>query len=1379
MTYNIAPKPEGSTWTDEQWQAIAARGDHLLVAAAAGSGKTAVLVERIIRTVSDEARPIDIDRLLVATFTNAAAAEMRHRLRDALEKALTAKPQSRHLRKQLALVGRASITTLHSFCLDVVRRYVHVTELDPAFRIANETEAALLRGEALEAVFEERYSLAAEIDPFWQLADRFGGERGDDALMKLVDRLYDFSRSHPFPELWLQEAAAAFRLGGEAGAAAGAAGASAAVPPDHPWLASLAADAKLELEAIAAGLRSALDLSLSPDGPSAYADNLRADAEGVERLLEALNRGDWPALQETAASGLGGAFGRLKPQKKGDTANEAVVERVKKLRKDAKDRLDALIEQLLTRSLDEYAAECRALAPLMDELVQLVLDYEEAFRRAKTAKGLVDFGDLEHACLHILRDPSSTPDRLLPTAAAIGYREQFEEVYVDEYQDTNAVQETILRLVSRGEAEAGAGSPSEAASPGNRFMVGDVKQSIYRFRLAEPGLFLRKYKTYRPFAEAARDIAAGGGVRIDLARNFRSRQEVVDAVNFVFRQTMHEEAAELDYDERAELVRGASYPEPDPTHGADAEALLLNRTGGSAASGVEGEAGEETEAADADAAELEGRAIALRILELIGAAGKPAMAVFDKAAGGMRPASFRDVVILLRADKAWAPTFLEQLRAHGIPAHAELGGGYFEAVEVETALSLLQTIDNPLQDIPLAAALRSPVFGFTAEELARVRIAGGRGRSFYEAVGAVASGRAEAPAVLREKTARFVSTLETWRTAARQGSLSDLILRLYRETGYFDFVGGLPGGEQRQANLRALYDRARQYEATSFRGLFRFLRFIERLRDSGSDLAPARALGEAEDVVRIMSIHKSKGLEFPIVFVAGLGKSFNRGDEREPFLIHKELGFGPRWVDPELGTSYPTLPQLAIKRRLRAEALAEEMRVLYVALTRAKEKLILVGSTKELPKKLADWNALAALPGTKLPAHAIRRGSCFLDWLVPALLRHPAADKLREAYELDAPPAESRVADGSRWRLIAALPGVDALREAAPASERKEPWVEFAVREARPAPDDWAARDGDVMRVLGWVDPRPAAAALFAKTSVTEWKRRLQEEEDEPSAADFAGFGVAAGFGGSGLAEDAAGNASDDASVDASDGTLDSASNGASNGASDGTLDSASNGASVSASNGGASVGAAGAGSSAKPYARVPAKRPRFLTRRGLTPVERGVAYHTAMQHLALSHELAAADVEAQLSALVLRELLTEEQRQAIDVDAVARFAHSEPGRRLLRAARAYRELPFSVGLPASVVYGEAPHDVPLDEATAQETVLVQGIIDCLFEDEQGLAMIDYKTDAVYDEARLAELVAQYRLQLAVYAKAAETALGRPVPDRYLYFFDGARAVKL
>lgn len=1285
-------KPAGSTWTDEQWLAITERGDHLLVAAAAGSGKTAVLVERIIRTVSDEEHPVDIDRLLVATFTNAAAAEMRHRLRAALEKALAANPSSRHLRKQLALLGKATITTLHSFCLEVVRRYVHMTELDPSFRIANETEAALLRQEALELVLEERYGSTEESSAFWQLTERFGGDRGDEALMRLIERLYDFSRSHPFPELWLREAAAAFRLDGEE-----------TVPDGHLWLRTLEASTALELEAIRATLQTALSTAKDPGGPAVYVDQLAADAEGVERLLTALRSGGWRALQEAVSSGAdAAAFGRLKSVK-GEEVRTELAEKVRKLRKEAKERLDALKKQLLTRSLEEYAQECRELAPMMEELASLVEAFAEAYRQAKAAKGLVDFNDLEHACLSILRDASAAEGRLVPSAAALQYREQFVEVYVDEYQDTNAVQEAVLQLVSRG----------EGGTPGNRFMVGDVKQSIYRFRLAEPGLFLQKYKTYTPvraLSETSSRPAASSGKRIDLARNFRSRREVVDAVNFIFRQTMHEEAAELDYDEQAELVYGAAYPEPDGIHSLAPEVLLVDRTPSANEEGtVQTSEADDEEALDLDAAELEARAIAQRISELIGRAGKPAMQVYDKAAGGLRPLAFRDIVILLRADKPWAPAFIEQLKAYGIPAHAELGGGYFDAVEVRTMLALLQTIDNPLQDIPLAAVLRSPMFGFTGEELAQVRIAGGKHRSFYEALGAVASGQAQAADALVEKAKRFTASLEPWRTAARQGALADLIMRLYRETGYYDFVGGLPGGLQRQANLRALYDRARQYEATSFRGLFRFLRFIERLRDSGADLAPAPALGESEDVVRIMSVHKSKGLEFPVVFAAGLGKSFHRGDEREPFPIHKELGFGPRFVDTELGIAYPTLPQLAIRRKLRSEALAEEMRVLYVALTRAKEKLILVGSAKNLAGNLEEWNAQAAsTEGTKLPAYVIHKGNSFLDWIMPALLRHPAAETLREAYRLAPLPPNASIDDGSEW-LIAWQPAEE-LQQAAAAREKTEPWGFQAVKAASPVPDGWASRDQEVMRILGWQDSRRAAQTLYAKTSVTEWKRRLQEEEEELVW-----------------------------------------------------------------------LGAAGVSPQRVPKpqgGRAPAKRPRFIERKGLSPVERGVAYHAVMQHLPLRAALTEEDLEQLLTDLVLREILTEEQQASIDRKAVLGFLESEAGVRLARAEKVYRELPFSVGLPAADVYAADFEGRSLDEDTAREIVLVQGVIDCLFEENGEWVLLDYKTDQLYG-GRLEALVEQYRLQLNVYAKAVEISLGKPVKDKYLYFFDGEHAIKL
>ncbi|WP_274363250.1 helicase-exonuclease AddAB subunit AddA [Paenibacillus thermotolerans] len=1287
-THAAIPKPAESTWTDEQWRAITERGSHLLVAAAAGSGKTAVLVERIIRTVSDEQSPTDIDRLLVVTFTNAAAAEMRHRLRDALEKALAQNPASRHIRKQLALVGRASITTLHSFCLEVVRRYAHLTELDPSFRIANETEAALLRQEALEATFEEAYGESEHNDAFRQLSERFGGERGDEALYRLTERLFDFSRSHPFPEEWLKQSAAAFRV-------------PEGLPSKHPWLASLEKDVRLELEGIIATLRRARELSLRPGGPEAYADNLAQDADGVEKLLFALSSGGWNALQQASHNGAdAAAFGRLKPQK-GDV-DAVLLERVKALRQDAKKRLSAVKDQLLARSVEDYAAELNELAPLMEELVRLTLRFGDAYRERKAAKGLVDFTDLEHACLQIVRDAASTPERLVPTAAALAYREQFDEVYVDEYQDTNAVQETILRLVSRGD------TPEDERS-GNRFMVGDVKQSIYRFRLAEPGLFLHKYKTYG--SELSDAEAAAQGVRIDLARNFRSRLEVVDAVNFLFRQTMHEAAAELDYDERAELICGAVYPEGDGIHDLSADLVLLDRnprTGEAddapveASSSDDDELDAEDDGGDWSTAEAEARAIGQMITRLTGGTGMPAMKVYDKAAGGMRDVTYRDMVILLRADKAWSPSIIEGLRGYGIPAYAELGGGYFEAPEVETVVSVLQTIDNPLQDIPLAAALRSPMFGFTAEELGRLRVLGGRGGALYDAVGAVATldhPPDEAAKVLKDKASQFLTVLEPWRTAARQGTLADLILRIYRETGYSDFVGGLPGGAQRQANLRALYDRARQYEATSFRGLFRFLRFIERLRDSGADLGAARALSETENVVRIMSIHKSKGLEFPVVFVAGLGKQFNRGDEREPFLIHKELGFGPRFVDPELSVAYPTLPQLAIRRRLRAEALAEEMRVLYVALTRAKEKLILVGSAKGLGRQMEGWGAAAAEEGRLLPAYAVARASCYLDWIMPALLRHPASEELRDAYGISV--EGSLIRDGSKFRLAALT--TDSLAEAAATREAAAPWIDEAIRQGKSVPEEWTALDTLVARKLGWRYEFPAASALYAKTSVTEWKRRLQEEDD---AFEFGGEKPKKGF-----AE--------------------------------------------------------------------PMKRPRFLESKGLTPVERGVAYHAVMQHLPLREGLTAAEIEEYTAGLVLRELLTEEQRAAVDSEAVYRFMQTEPGMRLLRSKRVLRELPFSVGLPASAVYGREAGGAALDSATASELVLVQGVIDCLFEEEDGgFVLIDYKTDRVRGE-RTDELESRYRLQLQVYSEAVRIALGKTVTAKYLYFFDGSTVLKL
>ncbi|WP_240546343.1 UvrD-helicase domain-containing protein [Paenibacillus artemisiicola] len=1505
-------KPAGSTWTDDQWRAIVTGGSNILVAAAAGSGKTAVLVERIIRKIANDT---DVDRLLVATFTKAAAAEMKERIRIALEKELDKRPDSDHLRRQLALMGRASITTLHSFCLDVIRRYYSLIGLDPGFRIANETEAELLRMDVLDELFEERYAAAegngaegaegAEGADFLALADRFGGERGDEPLYALVLKLYDFARSHPWPNAWLRQTAASFRVG------------DAAELGRSEWVASLGAVVALTLQGAQSLLGQALDIARQPAGPDAYAATFDDDLAVVRALLARVDNEPWETWHEAFAAA---GFGKLKSQR-GD-ADKGLQEQAKDLRERAKDMIGSLNDELFVRTPDQFAAELRESAPYMETLAGLVEQFGERFEAAKLEKGLIDFGDMEHYCLRILRDPASTPERLLPSPAALEYRQQFEEILLDEYQDTNMVQEAIVSLIGR-------------SGRGNRFMVGDVKQSIYRFRLAEPGLFLRKYKSFVPAEEApvlpdaggadglpgaktprnreaillpARaeepavepygeallpalaEIAAGEepdgdepayGVRIDLARNFRSRQEVVDGVNEVFRAIMREKAAEMDYDARAELVCGASYPPSDeggPPKRYAVEFAVLDRGGddgeersGAASEGEAAEAGEPPaeSAEDLQTVQLEARWIASRILRLKGAAADSGMTeepflVYDGRKGRKRPLECRDIVILLRADKQWAPVIIEELQQHGIPAYAELSSGYFEATEVETMLSLLRVVDNPYQDIPLAGALRSPIVGLSGEELALVRIAGGR-VSYFEAVRS-AEADSSVPDETRAKLGRFLEALETWRGEARQGSLADLLWRIYRETGYYDLVGGMTGGLQRQANLRALHDRARQYEATTLRGLFRFLRFIDRMRDSGGDLGTARALGEQEDVVRIMSIHKSKGLEFPVVFAAGLGKSFNRRDLNSPFLMHKQLGFGPRYVDTELRVTYPTLPYLAIRHRLGMESLAEEMRILYVALTRPKEKMFLVGTVGDAAKQLQRWQSALDADG-RLPDFRIAGAARFLDWLGPLALSAGLPMSVAKAAETeagceagsdaptDAPTghgnessgiaaaakpdgaenmpagAEAAAADKSSrmpdaesshampdsddrrdpagdarcvvvpfgtWRTSVVPAGLLGLEAAAGAEAGDAAQAAFearmlAVQHLAPVDDEAdPAEAAEIGRRLGWTYPFAAAAATAAKTSVTEMKRlhaELNRDEDALLLPEAAGEDGMAGL------ENAAPSSTDSdgdapfGDIRAADRLGESAADEAPPAANDADgpeqlsfdFDASSEAATGEAAHGPAS-GRAAIGKPAGAAAERAAggemtfrlRRPRFMEEASLTAAERGTVSHLVMQHLPLDGEggVTEATVAATIANLVERRMLTAQQAEAVDAAGAAAFFGEEVGRRLLAAPWVRRETPFSCTLPAARVYPDLPSGVE------REPVLIQGVIDCLFRDDRGLVLLDYKTDRVR-LGRWEEAAERHRFQLTLYAEAIASAIGGKVDECYVFFLDGGKTVKL
>lgn len=1258
-------KPAGSHWTDDQWKAISTYDQNLLIAAAAGSGKTAVLVERIIRRISSESNPIDVDRLLVATFTKAAADEMRQRIREALELKLNEQPESQHIRRQLALIHRASITTLHSFCLDVVRRYFQIVQIDPGFRIGNETEMELMRHDALAEVFEHYYATSEDDSDFWQLIDAYSGERSDDALFQLVLQLYDFSRSHPWPEHWLTEVADAFAMPNE---------------EHNVWFQSLLDGARLECAGAIASLQEALQLAQQPDGPDAYVEGLMTDLANVNALYEAVCEDDW-SIAFTAFQALD--FPRLKAAR-GDDINKDIQDKVKQLRDDAKKQLLQLKEECFTRSPEAYKEEMQRLAPLMRMLVELVNAFAEQYRGMKAAKGLVDFNDLEHYCLHILRAPESSPDEMIPSHAALEYQDQFVEVLLDEYQDTNQVQEAIVSLIAK-------------PAPGNRFMVGDVKQSIYRFRLAEPALFLQKYRAYRDIDDDR--VSEASGSKIDLAQNFRSSRQVVHGVNYLFRQIMERSVGEIDYDDKAELVYGATYLE-HANHPIDM--LIIDR-----ASSVYDEVEEHDELplaeGDLETVQMEARLIASQIKKLMGDGNREPFQVFDKERGGMRAVTYRDIVILLRATKQWAPVMIEEFKRAGIPSYAELNTGYFEAGEIEIVLSLLQIIDNPLQDIPLAAVLRSPLYQLSADELAQIRILS-KGAPFYEAVLNYAEAAEVYNPTLQSKVKQFLKQWERWREEARQGALSELISQIYRETGYYDLVGGLAGGMQRQANLRALYDRARQYEQTSFRGLFRFLRFIERMKDSGGDLGTARALGEQEDVVRIVSIHRSKGLEYPVVFVAGLGRMFNRQDLNGQFLIHKELGFGPKYVDEALRISYPTLPHIAIKRTMRLELLAEELRVLYVALTRAKEKLFLVSSLRDVQKDLERWAAACDVQDNTLPEALLARATCYMDWIGPALMRHPDAAPLRERLTIAANEHHLRQ-DESRW-AIEVFAADSFVQERAKHEERNEHMLQ-ALAQTEEVPVEPSSVQAELTRRLQWDYPYRQAETYFSKTSVSEMKRLASMEQVQL---------------GEGQGEEA--------------------------------------------------VHSLLELTPSETFQKPLLRRPRFLQQKGMSPTERGTLYHAVMQYMPLHPHIALEDIDKAISDMVEKQFLTEEHSTYIEPAVLEQFFMSEIGQRLLHAERVYRELPFSYGLPVKDVY---PH---VDDATADETVLIQGVIDCLFEDEQGFVLLDYKTDAVYGN-QLAKIRERYALQIKLYAQAIEAIWQRPVHEKVLFLFDGGHILNM
>ncbi|KIQ95717.1 ATP-dependent helicase/nuclease subunit A [Anoxybacillus thermarum] len=1205
----IPPKPRESQWTDEQWKAIYAEGQHTLVAAAAGSGKTAVLVERIIQKILHKERPIDVDRLLVVTFTNAAAAEMRQRIGEALERALENEPHSLHLRRQLSLLQKASISTIHSFCLDVIRKYYYIIGIDPVFRIADEGEMALLKEEVLETLFEQYY---AENDgAFLAVVDKYTSDRTDADLQTLILRLYEFSRSHPNPNEWLQQIVHMYDVeeGGRI--------------DDLPYAHYLFQAVDLALEAAEQRLAQALQKTKEPGGPDYLYETLISDQQVIAKLKEARAE-SWQKLHETMKNV---SFATAKRKPKDGAYDERLIDEVKKLREQVKKEISSATEELFSFQPATYVRHLREMKPTVATIVQMVQRFADLLQAKKDEKGIVDFSDLEHYCLHILRDRSAEHE-FKPSEAALSYRAQFAEVLVDEYQDTNMVQESILRLVCHDDE-----------ATGNLFMVGDVKQSIYGFRLAEPSLFLQKYDRFTKDGE--------GGLRIDLAKNFRSRKEILDGTNFIFRQLMTETVGDMRYDDDAALRFGArDYPEKQ----VPVECVWINEAK---------EESDEEEQEDVTAVQLEARWIAKKIKQLL---AEPFF-VYDRRLKGERRLMYRDIVILCRSMSS-ASAMLEEFRKQNVPVYAELSTGYFSATEVSIMLSLLKVIDNPYQDIPLAAVLRSPIVGLDENELARIRLAKKDG-AFYEALLAFVEQSQDDE--LYEKVKRWLSYLSGWRTAARQKPLADFIWQLYRDTNFYDYVGGMPGGKQRQANLRALYDRAKQYEKTSFRGIFRFLRFIERLKEREDDFGAARSLTEQEDVVRMMTIHKSKGLEFPIVFLAGAAKRFNTKDLRGDYILDKDFGLGMRFVHPTWRASYPTIAQIAIKKKMKLQMLAEEMRILYVALTRAKEKLYIVSTVKDIEAEKKKWQEVTYTSTWELPAYVIEKAKSYADWLGYALIRHPQSIC----------PSKTVLHDTSLWEMhVVSAHALE--QEDEQANEHRD--IVEAIQQLQPVAIK-SEYEEEIKRRLSWTYTYAGATMLRAKQSVSELKRQR----------DIYG------------------------------------------------------------------------GHAEQPFRKEIVERPRFLQAKTITPAERGTIMHLVMQHIDVTKEVTVRSVQEQIARMINGEWLTEEQAKAVDIESIVAFFHTPIGKRMQRAKRLEREVPFY-----------------LAQEMEGETVIVQGVIDCVFEDEYGLVLIDYKTDRVsWMNDPQQQLKRRYEGQLALYREAIEAIWKKKVTETYVYAFDGALLVAM
>ena len=1204
-------------WTNEQLQAIQEKDSNILVAAAAGSGKTAVLVERIIHKIIDE--QMDIDKILVVTFTNAAASEMRERILEAIYKKLEENPENVHLQRQIILLNKASICTIHSFCLDVIHNHFYEIDLPSNFKIADTAEIDLLKQEVLDDLFEQKYT---ENDKdFIELLENYTNYRGDEALQELVLKIYKFIQSSPFPIKWLQEKLELLKIEDKD-------------ISQTIW-------GKLIIQAVEDDIQeSIMQLETVKSKMALYSEMTKFYQKICEDLIILKDLQNYNSWDELYIKLLNFNFSKWPVDKK---VTNDLKEDSKEIRDKVKKHIKEKTAKLLSFSQEQAVKDLKIITPILEKLANLVTEFTKNFAEKKKEKNCIDFNDIEHFALKLLLDENNNP-----TEVAKKYKEKFEEIAIDEYQDSNLVQEAILTSISKGNSI---------------FMVGDVKQSIYKFRQARPELFLQKYDEYKNKEEKTQE----DNLKIQLFRNFRSRQNILNITNLVFESIMSKELGDINYNENEYLNYGANYPEPEEikNYAGIAELDIIDLKEDESITAFEGEEDEEEQERVEDDV-LEAKFVANKIQELLNSD----YMVFDKKQGyrTIRP---KDIVILLRATSNLSPIYEKELSDLELPVFSDTSGTYLDTVEIQTILSVLKIIDNPLQDIPLVVVLRSSICNFTDNDLITIRLTD-RNCNFYEAL---IKTRLICDGDLKNKIESFLEKLEKWKSISQYMPLDEFIWQIYLDTGYYQYVGLLPNGAMRQANLKTLFEKAKQYEKASFKGLFNFIQFIDKLKKQNGDLASAKLIGENEDVIRIMSIHKSKGLEFPVVFLCNSHKKFNMQDLNDNILLHQDIGFGPTIMDTTRKIKYSSIAKDAIKLKMKQETLSEEQRILYVALTRAKEKLYITGRSKDFTKYVQDKNKVLEMyesENIKLDAKLMKKANSYLDWIMYVYLFNQGRTitlkgeqyKLSDIITLNVSNKKDLLKTLAKEEVVEQIDLKEKIEQILKnKSEEENKKSEQALKE-----------------LLEWKYDYIVDTTLPTKSSVTKIKQEKIKLEEilkgiESEEVEYK-----------------------------------------------------------------------------KSYT------PKFMQEdKKISNAEKGTLVHLCIQRLDERKDYELKDIQNMILNLVEKEIITQNEADAIDVNLIYQYTKSQLFEELRQAKEVHKEQPFYINIPAKDVVSEAEN--------SKKNILVQGIIDLYYIDKNdNLVLIDFKTDYISNEPNAKEkILEKYKVQLEIYKTALEQALGRTV----------------